>query len=126
GTGRKWMTENSRVTTVAPLEVLVAENRHLRQTGRRGRCWCPCCWCCGTGLPRRWRWRLRDCIVVVEVAPDGNLRANQPKEIGCGDCYAHFFRRAVFLENDVTKGKNSSHILEGALCALTQIDVVGI
>ena len=111
--------DNTRIATVPASEVLVAQDRHLRQLRRR-------CRSCLPRLPRLRLRRLRDAVTLVEVAAVQNFRAHQLEEIRRHLREHDLLRRPVGPLREDREGENPSHIRELPPRAVLQIDVIGV
>ena len=107
--------EHSRVTAVVPLPVLIAQNRDLRNGGR------------GWRRPRGGRWAgSRQAVVVIEIATERHMRAEDAEEIGRDDSDAHLLRCPVEGRHDAALRADGGDVLERRGGAFSQVDEIHI
>jgi hypothetical protein len=116
-TVRNALADDISIATVAPLPVVVAQDRRGRQ-GRR-----TLLGGCGTGRCRR-RLRLRQPVSVLEIAAGRDRRPHQPEEVDGHDCHPNLLRRAVRPGQHLARRPERGHVVERASRAIADVDEV--
>jgi hypothetical protein len=106
------MPQDRRVAAESPLEIFLAENGDVRQTL--------------SGWRQRAirRYRLRQPVVVSEIASQDDPRPEQAKRVGrdVGEC--HVFGRAIVMCHNAPEGLDAGGILDGGRSVALEIEIV--
>src|ERR1700733_1461327 len=92
------MGEYGGVAAIPPLEVFVAQNRHIRQARS---------WRAGLGATRRSGF-LWHSVSIIEITAERDSGAHQAKEVRCDHCVADLLGRSILHWKNVATGEDAS------------------